>query len=501
MNTLIGPSGCRPASGATSRKKLLRGGRAAAVLGMAITMFAGREAAAQESKSADPINTRLSSAFSDRGLRADDVAKRAVLTSHDVKSKGQVVLASEASLDQAKNDYIPRLTITGKYTRLSPIDQPAFGNIVSAPTSPSGPVPAGTPLVNVPLSVPVILDQAAAQAQLSIPVSDYLLRLGHKVDAAKHSTEAARLDAEATRRITATNAKIAYYDWARAKLQVIVADQSRAQAKSYVVDTKNRFEAGSGSQADVLRADSQLATTELTVERALAILARREDRLRTAVHDDALDLSAIGEDVRVDPPAIDLGGGAPRLVAEASQKRPELQALERSALAFHDQARAAKALYYPRLDAVADLTSASPNQRIFPQSSELNTTWSAGVVLSWSPSDAIAGGTSVRSAEAKEREAVEKRRALFDQLRAEVVDAYQALVETNAALVSARRGVAASEESHRVRMALYQAGRATSTEVLDAETDVLRTRLSVIDAYIDARLARVRLLHATGRDA
>jgi outer membrane protein len=157
-------------------------------------------------------------------------------------------------------------------------------------------------------------------------------------------------------------------------------------------------------------------------------------------------------------------------------------------------------MHFPRLDGVAEATYANPNQRIFPQSEQFRATWSAGVVLSWSPNEALAGGQGVRCAEAKEAETRAQLSALRDQLRGEVVSSYHAVEEARASLVSTRRGVAASEEGHRVRLALYQAGRATGTELTDAENDLTRARFGLVNAYIDARLARVRLVHAIGRD-
>jgi outer membrane protein TolC len=65
-------------------------------------------------------------------------------------------------------------------------------------------------------------------------------------------------------------------------------------------------------------------------------------------------------------------------------------------------------------------------------------------------------------------------------------------------LSASGRGLAAAEESYRVRQALFAEGRATSVELTDAETDLVRARLAAVDARIDAGLARVRLQRATG---
>ena len=52
-----------------------------------------------------------------------------------------------------------------------------------------------------------------------------------------------------------------------------------------------------------------------------------------------------------------------------------------------------------------------------------------------------------------------------------------------------------------MRRDLYANGRATSIELTDAETDLTQARLNAVGARIDQRVARVRLVHALGRDA
>ena len=72
--------------------------------------------------------------------------------------------------------------------------------------------------------------------------------------------------------------------------------------------------------------------------------------------------------------------------------------------------------------------------------------------------------------------------------------------EAEVAIESTARGLAAAEESYRVRRSLFQNGRATSVELTDAETDLTRARLEAINARVDLRIAHVRIEHALGRD-
>jgi outer membrane protein TolC len=93
-----------------------------------------------------------------------------------------------------------------------------------------------------------------------------------------------------------------------------------------------------------------------------------------------------------------------------------------------------------------------------------------------------------------------QRRALTDDLRSEIARALEAVDDATSAQLTTARAVASAEESHRVRRALFQNGRATSVELTDAETELTRARLAVIDAHVEARLAELELTHALGRD-
>jgi outer membrane protein TolC len=123
------------------------------------------------------------------------------------------------------------------------------------------------------------------------------------------------------------------------------------------------------------------------------------------------------------------------------------------------------------------------------------------VVLSWTPTDIPGARANVRTQEAQEAQILAQREALLDGLRLEVTQAYQAQLEAQVALDTTLQGLRAAEEGTRARRDLFRNGKATLVEVNDAETELTRAQLEVVNAHIDARIARVRLDHAVGRDA
>jgi outer membrane protein len=54
--------------------------------------------------------------------------------------------------------------------------------------------------------------------------------------------------------------------------------------------------------------------------------------------------------------------------------------------------------------------------------------------------------------------------------------------------------------AYRVARELFNNGRGTSTTLADAESDLTRARLDLLNAKVNARTARIRLEHALGRD-
>lgn len=87
-----------------------------------------------------------------------------------------------------------------------------------------------------------------------------------------------------------------------------------------------------------------------------------------------------------------------------------------------------------------------------------------------------------------------------DGIELEVTQAYQAAVEADTAMQTTTRQLESALEGYRVARELFNNGRGTGTTLIDAETVLAQTRFEHLNARVDARLARIRLDHALGRD-
>jgi outer membrane protein TolC len=432
------------------------------------------------------------------GLTAEAVARRATAESLDLRARRAELAAAAAEVDRAAAAYLPQLTLTARYTRLSDPGDTGAGSVVAAPGAPPGPLAAGTPLVNVPLDFPVLQNHYTFQASLLVPVSDYFSRVAPAHDAARWLERSASAKVAAERNRVAADAKVAYYAWVRAKLGLVVAEQALAQAQAHLSDVKQALAAGTASPADVARFESNAAQSELFVETSKNLAEISEEQLRIALRDDPAARYRIGEDVRKQPEASIHSSDLSTLWKTALSNRAELRQLASAGRAENKRARVERAGILPRLDLFANGYYANPNSRAFPQRDAFEASWDAGVQLSWTVSDIPAAAATGRAAEARAAALDAERAALSDRVRLEVTRAAQQLRETAVAMDTTARGLAAAEESYRARRLLFQNGRATSVELLDAETDLTRARLEALAARIDARVARARLDYALG---
>lgn len=459
---------------------------------------------------AESLEARLLATFNrPGGLTAEEVGRRAAATSPDVRARQQEVAAAAATVDQTIAQFLPRISGTARYVRLSDITPPSLGSfppnvaLVATLNTTAGAVLKPTDIListgPVNFSFPVFLNQTTFQGTLQVPLSDYVLRLSNALAASRNNVEASRNNAEAARLKAATDGKTVYYNWARARMGLVVGEQAVAQARAHLTDAQHAFEAGTVSKADVLRVESQVAQAELLVARTRDVVAFLEEQLRIVMHQGGGDAFEIGEDLGGDVPPVEIDDRE-ALEAEALRSRLELRALGRAVEALRSQASLTRAGYYPRLDAFGDLIYQNPNQRIFPQTDEFKFTWDVGAQLTWSPNDLLTTRAQAHGADARVAQTEAQAQLLRDGLRAELAQAIQAIRDADAAMAASRRGLVAAEESYRVRKELYTYGRATNVELLDAESDVTRARLESINARVDLRLARVRLEHALGRD-
>jgi outer membrane protein TolC len=443
------------------------------------------------------------------GLTADQVGQRAVDTSFAARQLLETLRSAQAKADQAWVAFLPRLQATARYTRLSnftppPLETgvPGFSSVYAVGDFGNGaPLPPNTQLIgvgNASYTFPLILDNYLLQATLTVPISDYFLKTNEAYSSATHSAEAARYDLGAGRAGSYSDAKIAYYTWLQQRGQVIVAVQTLNDQRVRLNDTRNQFSVGNANRADVLRGETAVANAEVQVETAKQAADFAETTLRIALHQPPGTRLYPGEDIATAPPPFQ--GDLPTLVREGLDQRYEVKSLDENIVATRKQASLARGSQLPTVSAFGDGIYGNPNPRYFPASQTWFPTWDVGLQAVWTPNDVLAQGASARDYEARANALENQKQIEREAIEKEVTQAYEQIRQYDATVEATRRQLASAEEAVRVARELFNNGRGTATTVADAETDLATARLASLNAAVNARIARVRLEHAVGRD-
>lgn len=442
------------------------------------------------------------------GLTAEQVAKKAVAASPTVVAKQAEIDAAAARVDQAIVTFLPKLKASATYRRVSPVSMSfGTGSLVGAmhegailSGEPGKPVTdsQGSPIGAQSLAIKFMEDQFSLQASLSLPLSDYVLRMSNAITGAKTSMEAAELGKKAEILKNATDARLAYYNWLRAVAAVAVAESSLTRTQALRGDAQAAFNVGSATRADVMRLEAVVATTELAIAEAKTMKGLTQEQLAMLMGEPTRDY-AVGEDV-LSPAPILPDQPTDQLVEEAYRNRLELQAIGKALQSYDDGIKALKVSRYPRLDAFADTLYGRPNPNFIFQGNLWKPSWAVGISLSYSPNDTLATNVSMRDYQTQRQKLASDELNARRGIRMEASSAELDHRKSKVAATTSIRGYESAREAYRVARDLYRVGRATTTDLISAESELVMAEMRQINAAIDTRVARVKLEHALGRD-
>ncbi|MCW5803431.1 MAG: TolC family protein [Deltaproteobacteria bacterium] len=420
----------------------------------------------------------LDALFLSSGLTSEQAASRAAGASPAVRRRAAELEAAIASAEAAELTRVPQVSLKASYTRLSPLDPFVIG-------------PGA--------QIEFLNNSYVGTASVGVPLSDYVLRYPKLIDAARLATQTTKISKRSSEVNAGQDARVAYYEWVRAKLQVMIARRQLTQVQTTLVQVRALAGAQRLNKADLMRVESQEASAELVLDQLQNLAQLREEQLRLLIGAHPTESLAIGEDIRHEvaaPPAQNLD----LLAATARAQRLEFRVLDTGIRAKELQRESENANRYPKLSAFLQADYARPNPRIFPQADEFNFTWAAGLQLTWSLNDNLITKTTDRRLAAETNELRADRDNLERGTRIELMAAQQAVSLAQRSLSTSQKGLVAAEESYRVRRALLAAERATAVEIVDAETELTRSRIASLNARVDLRLALTQLSHATGGD-
>ncbi|MBI3884221.1 MAG: TolC family protein [Opitutae bacterium] len=280
--------------------------------------------------------------------------------------------------------------------------------------------------------------------------------------------------------------------------RIKVQEQNSELLRRQLQDVKNRFEAGTVSNFEVLRAEVALANAQPALIRARNDWRTAIEELRRVlgfvnpVENTLTKIPAFVGTLDFVPVSYDLKAA----ILSAREKRPDLRRLHKLEEAADQLVTARRAGYYPNLSAFG-----SYDWRKDPRSNNFGDTlhgWTFGLQSTWNIFDGRA--TAGRIVQAKS--VLEQARLASSEAQLAVdVDvrrAVSALQEATELAEASKKVVEQAEESLRLANARFSAGAATQLDVFQSQLDLTTARLNQIQAFYSFNVAAAQLRKAMG---
>jgi NodT family efflux transporter outer membrane factor (OMF) lipoprotein len=387
-----------------------------------------------------------------------------------VNISNQNIMQAEAQFRQARalvqvsrSAYFPTATIGPSFQR----------TFQASPSAPSAPVS----LYSLPVDVSW--------------EPDLFGRVRRSVESSRATAQASAAELENVRLTMQSELAQDYFQLQALDAQKRLLEETvEAYGKSLEL-TKNRYDAGIVSKADVLQAETQLRTTQAQAIDLGIQRAQMEHAIAVLVGKAPADLSISFAPLTKEPPEIPTG-----VPSELLERRPDIAAAERQMAAANAQIGVALAAFFPRvtLSAGGGLSSTDPaNWFTWP-----SRFWSIGAALS---ETLFEGG--LRKAQ------TEQARASYDatvaSYRQTVLTGFQQVEDNLAALrilsqeAAVQDGaVKAALESVAVAQNQYKAGTVTYLSVITAQAAALANRRTAVSIAGQKMTATILLVKALG---
>ena len=426
----------------------------------------------------DAATQGLRSLYVPGGLTSDRAVKEVIQTSPSLERTKTLLLEARGGALQAMSGLVPQLDLIGRYTRLSPVDNPSFE------------IPGlGT------LSFPSLTDQTATDATLTYSFTRSLAEAMPAYRAAKKSKVAAQHQIQAELNNVAFDGRQAYYEYARAEAGLAVANFALEAAASQRKETEALVGAGSAARVDLMRVLAQESAANVAIERAKLGVQVAARALQTLMHTD--ELPALGEDLSQEVSDIPTET-EDALLERAYQARPDLRALTTYIDVTEHQLKSAKGSGAPDVLARGSVQYSNPNLRTVPQRERFESTWEVSAVIRWTPNATVAASGRAHELRAALQQAEADTQLLKDAIRVEVARGYHGVLAARSAIDSARLGLEAAREGYRVTREQLQAGIVNTTTLLQAQSELIRAQVDVVESAIGIRVAKAELLRAIG---
>lgn len=314
-------------------------------------------------------------------------------------------------------------------------------------------------------------------------------RLMAGLRAADLAIESAEFEAQGALDSATTELVKRYFGARMADAAFDVRQQTAQSLEHHARNAKRLEEEGQISRAERLRAEVAYAEAVMELESAERQQKLTKEALRTLLSRDA-QIEPTSDFFEVpDAPNLET------LQRAALEHNPQFQAGSIGQRRAHEAVRAVRGEFSPTLGAFAivevyrgDLTILEP-------------AWAIGLQLEWSLFQGAQRFHKLDAAKALEQEVALKVHRAEQDIPLLVEQRHQAYQEALSQLAQFQRTQELAEESVYAQTRAFEAGMATSLDVVDAELTLSRVNLGILNALYQSNVAYAELMEAVGQSS
>jgi outer membrane protein len=399
----------------------------------------------------------------------------------DLAVDGPGQQAARMEFKAAKGGYLPRLDFEQSYLAgNNPVF--VFGTLLSQQrfTADNFALPG--------LNSPSLLDNLQTRVTVQQSIWDFG-RTRDQRDQARLGIDITDRSHEAHTRQVLLELFNSYYATSLAHSALETAHFALRSAESIEAQAKARVESGLTVEADLLRSRVYLSTAkqqEIQAQGQWEIAQSRLNHLMGNPLDKAAETSPLNP-TRITIPSEE------SLVAEQKQKRPDYQALLTELHQAEIAVGSRQKEFMPSVSGYATWEADNPSF-----SSYGGNNWSTGVTLRW---NLFAGGSDAARLEAARQRLKQKFLQVAAMESAMALDIRKSWIQYRAAeqqVIAAQAAEAQSEESLRILRNRYDAGLATMTDLLSAESARSSARTGLAEAICRQRISYAQVEYSAG---
>lgn len=404
-------------------------------------------------------------------LTLEDAVRLAIETNYGVRFQKIAVSTAKIDVKDVSRRSLPKLDFSLVQTHLDQAGQIQFGG---AALKMSDQNPQN---YSIDLSWPIYMFGKLRNAML----------------AATKRVEANERELDSNVISTAFQVKQAFLGMLLAERFVRIAELSLAQIDNHVKTVRSQFDAGMASKFDLLRIEVQKANTKPQLIRARLALKNARDGFNMLLGR-AIDtpFEIVGDLKAAGTIPIDLENWTAAALENRQDLEKSRKELEAARAGFEEARRGRN----------PNLVLTSGYSKVHGQSTtSLNNwdeSWNANAVLQLPILNQRETETAVKKAREQIRQAQLQVEMVVNQVRLDVKQAVNELIQSSELLTASAKNVEQAEEALSIAEVSYENGLNTNLEVMDAQVAVDQARSNFSQANFDWLVARAKLDKSMG---